>query len=443
MYRLFGGFGVSGSIATTNALAELVEEGDTSQVPVMIEMMRFLPSVNSREQTAEALRSLTGQPFGGEEWDKWMEWYGNNAAEYRPPSRYLEWKTTLYGQIDSRFVIFLRGTEDTAQIDYTEVVWGGVEPDGIPDLRNPTHVEGTANGYLAGHERVFGLNIDGDARAYPLRIVNAHEMVNDVVGGVPVALSWCTLCGSGIAYHSIVNGVPTTFGTSGFLYRNNKLMYDRATNTLWNQQTGVPVLGELAGSGVRLDFLPMALTTWEEWLERHPDTKVLSLETGYYSPRLYQAEEDEASIYFAYRQQTDTMFPQWARDDRLEIKDEVLGIELDGDKKAYPVELLKQVRIVNDSVGGVELVVIGSALSSELRAYRTEGLTFTLSPDTPLSLPETLIDSNGSRWRVTLDALVSEDEPDRMLARVPANVAFWLGWYGFHQETEVYGADGP
>lgn len=108
-------------------------------------------------------------------------------------------------------------------------------------------------------------------------------MSNDVVGGVPVALAYCTLCGSGILYDKRVAGrtEPLEFGSSGFLYRSNKLMYDQETHSLWNQFTGRPVVGALTESDIELKILPVAISTWGKWRSRHPQTKVLSIETGY------------------------------------------------------------------------------------------------------------------------------------------------------------------
>ena len=138
-------------------------------------------------------------------------------------------------------------------------------------------------------------------------------------------------------YSARVNGQPTTFGTSGLLYRSNKLMYDRATNTVWHQFTGEPVIGALAGSGVKLPFFPSVLTTWQEWLAEHPDTTVISDETGLYEQSFYEPESDPASIYYDYRSSSETMFPVWPRSDKLVTKDVVLGVEIGGESKAYPL----------------------------------------------------------------------------------------------------------
>ena len=190
MYKVFPGFGRTGN-RTYEALAEVRQNGDISLVAALVESIRFQSTANAREATADVLRALTGEAYGGEDWKRWMEWLGRHRAEYPPPDGYLDWKINLLSEISPRFRRFLAPAREGAiAVDPTELVWGGVLPDGIPDIRNPTMLAPDGADFLAPDERVFGVAINGDARAYPLRIANAHEMVNDVVGGEPIALSW-------------------------------------------------------------------------------------------------------------------------------------------------------------------------------------------------------------------------------------------------------------
>ena len=177
-------------------------------------------------------------------------------------------------------------------------------------------------------------------------------------------------------YSSVINGSPTTFGTSGMLYRSNKLMYDRATNTVWNHLKGEPAWGELADSGIKLKFFPVLLTTWSEWLAEHPDTTVLSVDTGVYSASRYLPENNPSAIYYDYFNSENTMFPVWQQDDALELKEVMLTLSVGENYKAYPVDLLQQDRVVNDELGGTELVVIASSDSQAARAYLREGHSF-------------------------------------------------------------------
>ncbi len=189
MYDVFPGFTITME-RTYRALDAIRENNDISMIPVLIEIIRFMPSADSRNRVAETLESLTGQPFSGNEWDEWMNWMGENLEEIEPPDKYANWKANLYSAIDERFAYFLRPAQDFSRIHLAEIVWGGVRPDGIPDLRRPLFLDADEADYLNPDDRVFGLEINGDARAYPLRIVNAHEMVNDSVGGEPISLMW-------------------------------------------------------------------------------------------------------------------------------------------------------------------------------------------------------------------------------------------------------------
>ena len=190
MYKVFPGFGHT-SNRTYDALDEVLLNEDESMVPVLIESMRYQSTANARQATADVLSDLTGADYGGEDWKGWMEWLGRHRDEYPPPDEYLDWKVNLMSQIDSRFAAFLYPARDGAiTVDPTEIVWGGVLPDGIPDIRDPKMLTPNEADFLDEDERVFGVSINGDTRAYPLRIINAHEMVNDTVGGEPVSLAW-------------------------------------------------------------------------------------------------------------------------------------------------------------------------------------------------------------------------------------------------------------
>ena len=190
MYKVFPGFGMT-SDRTYDALEEVRLNGDKSMVPVLIESMRYQSTPKAREASAAVLRELTGEQYGGEDWKQWMEWLGRNSADYPPPDGYLDWKIDILYQIYPRFARFLRPALDgQIAVDPTEIVWGGVITDGIPDIYAPKLLTADAADYLRDDDRVFGVSINGDTRAYPLRIINGHEMVNDTVGGEPISLAW-------------------------------------------------------------------------------------------------------------------------------------------------------------------------------------------------------------------------------------------------------------
>jgi hypothetical protein len=227
------------------------------------------------------------------------------------------------------------------------------------------------------------------------------------------------------------------------LYRSNKLMYDRETYTLWSHLLGEPVIGPLAGSGIKLEFFPVSLTTWGEWVEEHPDTTVLSRDTGYYSEAAYADERDPESIYYEYRGTELTKYPVWDRDSSLNTKDIVLGLEQDGAYKAYPLDALRENVVLNDSIGGLEVVVMAASTSGDARAYLRDGRVFRPEDkDGGPGVPSSLVDSEGAVWTVTDDALVDASDGSRTLPRVPSRLTYWFGWYAFHPDTAVYGEGG-
>lgn len=434
--------------AAQEAYTRIRESGDTRFVAVFLELMRINQIMYGRgalrglgyAENIGAMEQLSGQRFG-DDWAAWVEWYG--GTDLTPPPGFTGWKGELLAEVDEQFADFLRDSHPS-RIRTEEIMWGGVVVDGIPALDNATMLTPEAATYLIPEEPVFGLVINGDARAYPLRILDWHEMANDVVGGVPVSIAYCTLCGAAIAYDGRASdGNTYTFGSSGFLYRSNKLMYDRQTRTLWNQISGEPVLGELVDTDVKLPILPIVLSSWGEWLQQHPETKVLDIETGFSRP--YEV----ASAYGHYFSDTETMFPVWQRSERFETKDRIFALNLNDIPKAYPVEALTTERVVNDAVGETNVVltalrdrvtVTGESrragrvtydAGGEVRAYERGEYQFTEGTD-----PDTLVDAAGNTWRITEDALVGSD--GATLPRLGGHLAYWFGWFAFYPATEVY-----
>ena len=192
MFRLFSGRNHD-PFDTHEAIALAIFHKDKSMVPVMIETFRFFFGDDDIiEELNGGLSAITGQELRDNyrAWDEWMEWLGNNADEYNPPDGYVQWKSEIMSLIDPRFAEFLEPAAQGSRINVFEIAWGGVRPDGIPDLQNAPVVSADEQDYLLPTDRVFGVSINGEHRAYPLRIVNAHEMANDVLGGEPIALAY-------------------------------------------------------------------------------------------------------------------------------------------------------------------------------------------------------------------------------------------------------------
>lgn len=429
------------------ALDEIVVHHDQRFVAVLIELIdagagrraAFHPSV------IEALHELTGQSFG-RVWDLWAAWYGKTSLE--PPPGFATWKARTLAPFDPRFADFLYdGPPHTIRLE--EIVWGGVPVDGIAPLDNPPALAASEATYLDPGEPVFGVVVNGEARAYPLRIMDAHELANDVVGGRPLSLVYCTLCGTGIAYDTrLDDGTVLTFSTSGLLHQSNKLMYDRATKSLWQQFTGRPVVGPLvASSGVRvlqLRPLPTVVSSWRDWRAAHPETTVLSLETG--RGRGYTL----GYPYLEYFSSGEPIFPLAQRSTLLPAKTWVYGLSIEGNGRAYPLGDLARNRVTNDQLGGAEIVLVAphavidveaeaavvGILSYEaggtVRAYeRPRGVRFA-----PGDSADVLVDERGASWRVTEDGLVGP--AGELAPRVVGTLSFWFGWFSFHPQTEVF-----
>ena len=188
MYRLFAGADHPAEL-TMLGLQEARANRDTSLVGPIIEFMRFLWTIELFDEAVLTLAGLTGESFGPD-WSRWMEWFGRNADAHLPPDGYVDWKIGFMSLIHPRFADFLEPAKETAHVNVVEIVWGGVAPDGIPDIRDPVILTPEEADYLLPDDRVFGVSINGEHRAYPLRIVNAHEMANDVLGGEPIALAY-------------------------------------------------------------------------------------------------------------------------------------------------------------------------------------------------------------------------------------------------------------
>ena len=244
------------------ALAALRGRGNTDVAAALVLALRYRRYAGG--DLSVALSDITGHQARG--WFDWMVWQEAHP-EIVPHPSYAALKLDVLQRIDPEFLRFFEpqwARPEAMRIRMEEITWGGVPVDGIPSLDNPTLIAGRQAGYLHGDDLVFGVEINGDARAYPLRIMGWHEMFNEVIGGVPVALAYCTLCGSGILFESQVQGreTPFVFGSSGLLYRSNKLMFDRQTDSLWNQFTGEPVVGPLVDSGIVLKIRPVVITSW-------------------------------------------------------------------------------------------------------------------------------------------------------------------------------------
>ncbi len=389
-------------------------------------LRREHPSTRVWRRLMRFVEQQTGQRFGGEV-DRLQHWIWEQP--YDPHPDYALFKGEWYAAVDTRFRSFFpRNVTATIRLD--EIDWGGVVVNGIPPLAYPRTLPAAAAEYLDDDHVVFGIAVNGEARAYPKRILAWHEMALDRLGGVELTIVYCTLCGTVIPYESVVDGRHVTIGTSGFLYRSNKLMFDDETKSLWNTFEGEPVVGPLVGSGLRLRHRSVVTTTWEEWRRSHPETTVLSLETG------HRRDYSEGAAYRDYFGTDRLMFQVPQIDDRLRNKDEVVVMLLaDAAGARHPLAIaaafLDDNRVYETEHAGQRLVVVTSAAGAN-RVYAAGADRFARLLD-----DGRVADAAGGAWRVTEDALVADTDPQRRLPRVAAQRAFWFGWYSQFPETRL------
>lgn len=410
------------------AAERLLAECDPGRIPALVDAL-FFTRYTHRSQILSVLRALAAEDAGDGYWE-WVELLGRRQ-ELIPSPGYRAWKTRLLTRIDPTYEEFFGLDLPEPRLRLAEVVTGGVRLDGIPALERPDLLAAGEAGWLTAEEPVFGVALGGEARAYPLRIVSWHEMVNDVVGGEPVTLSYCSLCRSGVLWSGrLPDGQSTTFGTSGLLYRSNKLMYDRASRSLWIQLTGDVVAGQLADRPRRLNMLPMTLTSWASWRQRHPDTTVLSLRTGLEEAFGYDYRPGAAD-----RHREGVSFPAGPGDERLARDRPVYGLAIRGETKAYPVDAVLRQGVVHDRLGGEEIVLVG--VSGAIRAYRSGGHRFRLAGDGEL-LDERRRRWQVEEWRLAPTHRLQSPAATASLERLPGVVAAWFGWSALHPRTRLW-----
>ena len=275
------------------------------------------------------------------------------------------------------------------------LVSGGPPRDGIPSIDKPRYVSAADATFMQPDDVVLGLVMDNAAIAYPRHILNWHELVNDVIGGEPVLISYCPLCGTGMAFSATVNGQALTFGVSGLLFNNDLVFYDRATESLWSQIDRKAVAGALVGE--ELIPLPLRITSWDAWLAAHPDTRVLSDDQGVkrnYRHDPYSGYETTSQLFFKTLRQAPSIF---------HTKERVLGVEVNGETMAFAFSTLRDLGVERfvQAIGGQTVTITWDANHEAAAAYASDG------------------------------------------SLLPATVGFWFAWYNFHPETRIFsGPDG-
>lgn len=268
---------------------------------------------------------------------------------------------------------------------------GGPPRDGVPSVDRPRFAMSVKADFIADDDYVLGVTVDGESKAYPIRILSWHEVVNDQLGTRDIAVTYSPLCAAGIAYASQAGGIPRTFGVSGLLHNSNTILYDRETESLWSQATGESIAG--FGLGEKLEMLPATYTTWKEWKALHPQTLVMTTHTGH--ERNYARNP-----YKWYESSNELLFPVSRANEMLPLKEKVVGIEVAGNFRAYPFSMMP---------GG----------NSELSDFfNGQEVRIAFNPET-------------NSARVT----------DHYGREIPSATMYWFAWYAFHPDTDVHGMD--
>jgi thiol-disulfide isomerase/thioredoxin len=323
-------------------------------------------------------------------------------------------------------VMVTDGVKHTVPLD--KILSGGPPKDGIPSIDNPKFISvEEAEAFLNDEDLVLGIEVNGEAKAYPRKILVWHEIVNDFVGEKPVAVTYCPLCFTGAAFERIISGDIVEFGVSGKLYNSDLVMYDRKTDSYWSQITGESIVGELAGS--KLERLPLDTLEWKDWKNLHPNTKVLSTDTGF--SRNYGSDP-----YTGYYSQDSIIFPVDNLDRRLHLKTIVYGIVIDGAAKAYPEEEVEEIGLINDVIGNIPVLVIYDQDSNVVRAFERTFENSTL--EFKIEEGELIELSSETKWSFRGEGL-SEIYEGSDLKEIIAPPHFWFAWAAFYPDTELFG----
>lgn len=328
-------------------------------------------------------------------------------------------------------------------IDLEHLVSGGPPPDGIPPIDQPNFRRADTVDWLTADEPVLSLTVSGETRAYPLQIMTWHEIVNDTVGGEPVAVTYCPLCNSGVAFHRRVDGEVLNFGTSGLLYADNLVMYDRQTQSLWPQLTGQASVGVMTGT--QLTAIPMGVVGWDQFVTAHPDALVLTRDTGHerdYGRNPYPGYDDPDGGLLVE--------PPEGRDPRLPVKERVIGIRLADQAVAIPRKAIADTEILSVTLAGREIVLWHaagqrSALDDDqigdgqeigtvgVFDPRLRGRRLTFSAEQSGFRD----DQTGSTWNVLGEATAGPLQ-GRRLQPITHLDTFWFAWVAFQPDTTLH-----
>ncbi len=395
--------------------APLAVAGERQAVPALIHLLYWLDP-DRHPPIAEALAAITGVSHGAD-WMAWMNWLQLNPDVHAHPG-FPRLLADLLSGLDSRYASLLP-PDAPATIRREELVWASLTLDGAAPLDHPPLEPAVTADWLADSDTVLAARIGGIPRAWPLRILAWHPIVNDTIGRLSITLAAFPLAGTAILYATDRRAKPPlTFGTTGLLHRSTELIHDRETGSLWNHLTGRPVLGPavlgpLADAESSLVPLPLTTTTWGEWRAAHPETTVLSRDPA--------RRHDDASIppLAGYATASALYFPAALPDDRLPAKSRVFAVRWGIAARAWPLARFAGGALLHDRLADTHIIVLGNGAAEDLRAYRGAAPTLRRAVD------GTLADDSG-RWTLAEDVLTGP--AGQILPRLPGLTAYWFAW---------------
>jgi len=328
-------------------------------------------------------------------------------------------------------------------INLDELIDGGPGKDGIPSIDSPRFIsQEEASQWLYGREPVIALEVNGEARAYPIQILMWHEIVNDEIAGNPVLVTFCPLCYSAIVFDRTLNGVVHEFGVSGLLRHSDMIMYDRTTETLWQQFSGEALAGDYTGEF--LTIIPSQLISFDQFRQAHPDAKVLSRETGHnrnYGQNPYAGYDDINNSPFLLREEVS---------DKLPPMEKVIGVRTDEENKGYPYSITQSKNVLHDQVGGEPIVIfhiegMASAMDeSTIHRSRDDGATGVFSPvlngellEFEYSYAEIRDKKTGSMWNISGQAISGPLTGEQLKTMIYGDY-FAFAWLVFYPDTKMY-----
>ncbi|WP_419920829.1 DUF3179 domain-containing (seleno)protein [Candidatus Poriferisodalis sp.] len=422
-----------------NIAAEMGVTGDERWVPWILDVMRFGGTRDVTQQAMGALETLTGVESSEDfttDYVRYGSWSRSQAID--PGDGYEDWKGVLYAYVDFRYEDLLAQVTD--RVTLAAIQWGGVRRGGIPELNNPDRLTPAQADFMTPEELVLGVVIDTEAVAYPVRFLARHELANDVVGEVPVALGYCTLCLTALMFdRRLPDGRVLTFQTSGLLMDSNKIMIDNETESLWNHLSGTAFAGPLAGT--RLEQFPVATVRWGDWIGDHPDSATLDTPPPTYFPEMPERppiayDYTPGAAYRTYYSVSELWFPTFETPDWFDAKEEVVTIDRNGNSLALSLPELGQAGPFVYVLGGEPLVIVPN--QGGARVYSAAGTEGVQADAWRHEAPVELAPDGVLHDQLLVTGLDRHSGLDIALPRIVSSQSFWFAWYGLHPDTEIW-----